>query len=633
MRSLLSLRPVVTMPFTPPASLLVVLALALLLGACSTLTSGDPNRACEGVVCEEPPPTLCQDTQTLLRFDARGDCVLGACRYRSRPERCTYGCDPVLAACRTNPCLDLACAAPPPPFCDGDERVVQSAGVCDPAQPSCVIHEARERCPGGCDEGGCLPCPAPVSAARCEEGVLVLEEEIGCDEATCTCVLETTTEDCADQGATCVEDAEAETAACVEVPACVEDEDCDALPPLVCASPDALVEPVGLCDEGACTYDAVEVPCDAASFCDEASSACLGCARGEGCALARCAGEPACAFGAGFDFLPFGDEGPPGLRLSGDARWTPAAGSVRAGGAATLAFGAGGVARVSALRPFDAPAGTGPYTAHAWVTLVEGEVEATWSLVTPGGDVMASATLALEVGETREVVVMLGVAGEERVVVPQLAFVAEDAALVRVEAWSFAGPVAWPLLDEGLVGLTSPLLAEGAHALRAATDGVGEVVVDLSPWATTEDIVTEGLLLLWWGPPASEGSVPWPVERAQMPIIAAPSLGGQLLGLLRTEERCELLRWAGDEGWVALGQGSVHCGEALVARWSMSPPEAPAPADVTLHFVRWAAGSTEGYMEEASVPAEGALARVPSRPPFPRGGWLLGRLDAAAEAR
>jgi len=124
----------------------------------TTVDLTPPSTSCEAVSCNTPPPNSCQDSLTLLVYDAVGTCSDGACSYASRTESCAGGC--ANGACTANPCQGVTCHSPPANHClDASTLVVPSAtGTCSGG--SCHYAETYSTCPFGCDQGACVndPC-------------------------------------------------------------------------------------------------------------------------------------------------------------------------------------------------------------------------------------------------------------------------------------------------------------------------------------------------------------------------------------------------------------------------------------------------------------------------------------------
>jgi len=74
---------------------------------CESCTEADPNNCGEcGVVCDDPPPSFCEEDTLIIHLDT-GDCVDGQCKYQSSPRPCEFGCDK--GACKNDPCLEVTC--------------------------------------------------------------------------------------------------------------------------------------------------------------------------------------------------------------------------------------------------------------------------------------------------------------------------------------------------------------------------------------------------------------------------------------------------------------------------------------------------------------------------------------------
>lgn len=113
---------------------------------------------CMGVACNTPPPNDCVSVDTLLVYDTKGTCDAGACSYGSHEQACEFGCEN--DACKGDPCGGVTCNTPPANYCaDADNLTVHEAtGTCDGGACSYASH--TEPCVFGCDAGACKgdPC-------------------------------------------------------------------------------------------------------------------------------------------------------------------------------------------------------------------------------------------------------------------------------------------------------------------------------------------------------------------------------------------------------------------------------------------------------------------------------------------
>ena len=121
-------------------------------GACQS----DP---CASVSCTAPPKNYCKDTKTLVVYTSPGSCSGGKCSYASSDQVCTYGCDTVAGACKSDPCAGVSCKTPPKPVCATADtlRVYNSLGKCSGGK--CYYSYSDKACEFGCQSGACLPDP------------------------------------------------------------------------------------------------------------------------------------------------------------------------------------------------------------------------------------------------------------------------------------------------------------------------------------------------------------------------------------------------------------------------------------------------------------------------------------------
>jgi len=281
---------------------------------------------CEGVVCDEAPAPRCDGTDA-LEYAAPGTCVDGACEYEVTVRDCAEdGGSCADGACLPDPCADVVCDTPPADFCSeaGIAVTFDAAGTCDADTGECTYPRTRDNCAGrgaGCEDAACvevttcgdLICDSPPANScegltavryddvepRCSDGACEYPvrrvpcgrtdqicvdgdcvdgdpcEGVVCDdvpEPTCdgsiviaseggacdggTCEYPTTETDCADDGLSCVD------GACVDL---CGDVTCDEAPADACEG-DIAVQYTGdgLCDEGACIFDARREDCGVA---------------------------------------------------------------------------------------------------------------------------------------------------------------------------------------------------------------------------------------------------------------------------------------------------------------------------------------------------------------------------------
>ncbi|HYQ17552.1 MAG TPA: SUMF1/EgtB/PvdO family nonheme iron enzyme [Polyangiaceae bacterium] len=124
-------------------------------GGMSGGTGGVVVDLCVGKVCNTPPPQDCLSATQLTSFDTVGSCHDGECSYASHAITCSCAND----ACSTDPCIGLACVAPPLPICKDADTLRTSAahGTCSGG--SCDYATTDEDCEFGCSNGACNPDP------------------------------------------------------------------------------------------------------------------------------------------------------------------------------------------------------------------------------------------------------------------------------------------------------------------------------------------------------------------------------------------------------------------------------------------------------------------------------------------
>ncbi|MBN2497349.1 MAG: hypothetical protein JXR96_22350 [Deltaproteobacteria bacterium] len=69
---------------------------AFAAAACSGGGSGaDGGPACQGVICDQPPPDRCRDASTLVVYARTGECdpSSGQCSYAAHEQACPHGCE------------------------------------------------------------------------------------------------------------------------------------------------------------------------------------------------------------------------------------------------------------------------------------------------------------------------------------------------------------------------------------------------------------------------------------------------------------------------------------------------------------------------------------------------------------
>jgi outer membrane protein assembly factor BamB len=124
-------------------------------GCSSGVCIGSP---CSGVVCNQPPPAICVDSNTLRVYANLGSCLGGGCSYTSADVSCA--CQN--GACAGNLCEGVTCNQPPPAVCVGGSlRTFAPSGTCSPGNGHCTYAPTDTPCgPAGCSNGQCVgnPC-------------------------------------------------------------------------------------------------------------------------------------------------------------------------------------------------------------------------------------------------------------------------------------------------------------------------------------------------------------------------------------------------------------------------------------------------------------------------------------------
>lgn len=121
---------------------------------------GEP---CAGVVCDDPPSSICENDAELRVFEEQGACAAEECSYASTLVPCEHGCDQELDQCANDPCVDVVCNNPPPAECaDSDTlRTYGAEGTCQDG--NCTYTPQLTPCEHGCNqaEPACNAEPPP----------------------------------------------------------------------------------------------------------------------------------------------------------------------------------------------------------------------------------------------------------------------------------------------------------------------------------------------------------------------------------------------------------------------------------------------------------------------------------------
>ncbi|MFC1611016.1 hypothetical protein ACFL6C_08660 [Myxococcota bacterium] len=112
---------------------------------------------CVGVLCDDPPSNSCADGTTLIAWETIGDCQPnGKCSYESVEQTCAHGCD--AGGCLGQDlCASVTCDNPPASVCSDTQTVVeyQAPGVCTPSTGMCDYPSGPRSCDVACAYGRC----------------------------------------------------------------------------------------------------------------------------------------------------------------------------------------------------------------------------------------------------------------------------------------------------------------------------------------------------------------------------------------------------------------------------------------------------------------------------------------------
>jgi hypothetical protein len=235
-----------------------------------------PSDPCLGVTCDMGPMDRCEGNTAIIASDV-AFCAQGACQYPERVEVCSdTGRYCFEGACVVaDPCVGVACNAPPPPTCSGLDAVnFPPAGVCVAGE--CVYAPVLTDCAAGgevCEAGVCVEgdvCAAltcSIVPNRVCDGpeLVVFSAPAACvaDE----CVWNEERFDCRELGGFCSQDRCVSSDPCAGVT-------CPVSPPATCDDGVAVTYAAGVCSAGGCRYDETRTDCVArGQFCN--SGACV----------------------------------------------------------------------------------------------------------------------------------------------------------------------------------------------------------------------------------------------------------------------------------------------------------------------------------------------------------------------
>lgn len=120
-------------------------------GCLGGLCTGDP---CNGVSCSTPPAPTCLNATTLRTSANPGTCSGGTCSYTQTDVTCTNGCANNQCT-NQNLCTGVTCNTPPQPACSGSNLVTYGVGTCNPGTGLCSYAQNVTSCPSGCANGRC----------------------------------------------------------------------------------------------------------------------------------------------------------------------------------------------------------------------------------------------------------------------------------------------------------------------------------------------------------------------------------------------------------------------------------------------------------------------------------------------
>ena len=206
----------------------------------------EPTGTCSGGTCDYPPliaGTGCDDGNPCTiddRCDGEGNCISGA------PATCT----------------------PPAPFCRGDDHVT-TRSACDPLTGLCDATETVVPCPFGCDPVAATCRPDPCEGVACDSPPTACHETSGsCSVGTCSYPVRLPGSPCDDTDTCTVDDRCDAAQSCAGTPrVCV--------PPPPSCSPDgsSIRQSGGTClPVVGCTYTPFATPC--AGGCDTLTGLC-----------------------------------------------------------------------------------------------------------------------------------------------------------------------------------------------------------------------------------------------------------------------------------------------------------------------------------------------------------------------
>ncbi len=218
---------------------------------------------CDGITCDTPPADVC-DGDVARQYDAPSACIEGECVWDTRTVDCGAAGQRCVDGACVDACVGVTCTEPPPSRCDeGNTLVTYGAGTCSAG--ACRYAEVRTPCGAGayCDGSACVSyCDGVVcdeELAWCEGDTRRAYVTPGRCVGSGDCAYDVVDDDCADLGQRCV------LGECYAGDPC-DRISCGPVDNAFCEGNTAVVvDGVGVCDDGDCDYAAAttRTPCGA----------------------------------------------------------------------------------------------------------------------------------------------------------------------------------------------------------------------------------------------------------------------------------------------------------------------------------------------------------------------------------
>ncbi|HET7541352.1 MAG TPA: SUMF1/EgtB/PvdO family nonheme iron enzyme [Polyangiaceae bacterium] len=126
-----------------------------------------PVDPCVGVACDAPPAASCTSDKEYRTYDKPGSCVEGTCKYTEHLIACACQAN----ACMSDPCQAMPCNSPPAAKCSTSDTLTEYAASGTCSAGSCSYKPTDKSCPFGCANGACkadpctnMPCSTPPAA-------------------------------------------------------------------------------------------------------------------------------------------------------------------------------------------------------------------------------------------------------------------------------------------------------------------------------------------------------------------------------------------------------------------------------------------------------------------------------------